>query len=230
MLGSDNKTITGMEPDLMNAIGEVLGVKVKLTKASFDSMVAGVQAHRYNLAIQAMLDTPERQKFVTFVDCFKTSSSILVTKSRASAVGSLADVCGLNVAVEQGTAQVDDVKEQSAKCSKAGKTAAHTLVFPNSAAGFQAVSTGRADAFVGGTPTIAYQAQQSNGQMKAVGKPYRFLRYGILVDKSDTQLVQAVQKALQQLIDNGSYTKILKQWSVESGNIGRATVNGGGAR
>ncbi|MCT2594606.1 ABC transporter substrate-binding protein [Streptomyces sp. N2-109] len=228
-LGSDNKKLVGMEPELMKAIGQVLGVKVKFSKASFDSIIGGVQSRRYDLAIQAMLDKPERQEHVTFVDYFRTSSSILVDQKYAKKVDSLGDLCGRSVAVEKGTAQVDDVEQQDKKCADAGKPAVKVLVFPNSVGCFQALSTGRADAFVGGTPTVAYQSEKSNGQMKQVGKPYRFLPYGILVSKEDKDkpLVKAVQQAVQQLIDNGAYGKILKKWKIESGALDRAAVNGG---
>lgn len=226
LLDSDNKTIVGVEPALMKAIGEVLGVEVNFSKSSFDSIIGGVQSRRYDLAIQAMLDKPERQEHVTFVDYFKTSSSILVGQKHVGKINSLGGLCGKSVAVEKGTAQVDDAEQQNKKCTEAGKAAVKVLVFPDSVGCFQALSTGRADAFVGGSPTVAYQEQQSNGQMKQVGKPYRFLPYGILVNKADTPLVQAVQQALQKLIDNGTYGKILKEWDVESGALDRATVNG----
>ncbi|MGP3991845.1 ABC transporter substrate-binding protein [Streptomyces sp. 3N207] len=227
LLGSDNKTLVGMEPSLMKAISQVLGVKVKFVKANFDSIIGGVQSRRYDLAIQAMLDKPDRQKQVTFVDYFKTSSSILVGQKNAGKVNGLNDLCGKSVAVEQGTAQADDAELQKKKCSKAGKRPVKVLIFPDSVGCFQALSTKRADAFVGGSPTVAYQAKKSNGQMKQAGKPYRFLPYGILVNKEDSSLAKAVQQALQKLIGNGTYSKILKQWDVESGALDRATLNGG---
>ncbi|WP_407555232.1 ABC transporter substrate-binding protein [Streptomyces sp. Pv4-95] len=228
-LGLDNKTLVGMEPELMKAIGQVLGVDVEFSKSSFDSIIGGVRSHRYDLAIQAMLDKPERQEHVTFVDYFRTSSSILVGQDDRKSISSLADLCGRASAVEQGTSQVDDVVEQSKKCTRAGKPAVEVLVFPDSVGCFQALSTGRTDAFVGGSPTVTYQAEQSGGRLFEVGEPYRFLPYGILVNKDDKALAEAVQKALQKLIDNGAYRQILKYWKVESGALRRATVNGGTA-
>lgn len=227
LLAPDNKTRTGLEPELMTALGQVLGVKVTYSTASFDSIISGVQSRRYDLAIQAMLDKPERQQQVTFVDYFKTSSSILVQQKNAETIGSLGDLCGRTVAVEKGTAQVEDVEAEAKKCAAANKPAVKPLVFPDSVGCFQALSTGRADAFVGGTPTVTYQAKQSNGQLKQVGEPYRFLPYGILVNKEDKALVSSVQKALQKLIDSGEYGKILQRWELQSGALERATVNGG---
>ncbi|WP_327392708.1 ABC transporter substrate-binding protein [Streptomyces sp. NBC_01186] len=229
LLDIDNKTVIGAEPDLIRAVGQVLGVKVKMVQANFDSIIGGVQSRRYDVAIQAMLDKKERQGQVTFVDYMKTSSSILVAEQAADRVRSLKSLCGSKVAVEQGTSQVDDVGAQAAKCAAAGRPKLEKLVFPDSVGCFQALSTGRADAFVGGTPTVNYQAEMSHGRFRTAGEPYRFLPYGILINKEDRNVVRAVQGALQKLIDNGTYKKILKQWKIGSGALERATVNGGAA-
>lgn len=226
-LDTDNKSVVGLEPELMKAIGQVLGVEVTFSQASFDSLIAGVQARRHDLAIQAMLDKPERREKVTFVDYFKTSSSLLVQDKDAQTIRSLEDLCGRTTAVEQGTAQADDAEQQNKKCTAAGKPAVRVLVFPDTVGCLQAVSTGRANAFIGGTPTITYQAAQSGGRMKQVGRPYRFLPYGILVNKEDQALAEAVRQALQTLMDNGSYAKILAKWEMSAGALDQAMINGG---
>ncbi|MBO8198049.1 ABC transporter substrate-binding protein [Streptomyces smyrnaeus] len=229
LLDIDNKTVIGAEPDLIRAIGQILGVRVHLVQANFDSIIGGVKSHRYDVAIQAMLDKKERQEQVTFVDYMKTSSSILASEKAADDIDSLAGMCGSRIAVEQGTSQVDDVTAQAKKCAAAGKPELEKLVFPDSVGCFQALSTGRADAFVGGTPTVVYQAEMSHGRFRTAGEPYRFLPYGILINKEERTLVRAIRGALQKLMDNGTYAKILKQWNIRSGALERATVNGGTA-
>ncbi|MFI0821115.1 ABC transporter substrate-binding protein [Streptomyces sp. NPDC021098] len=229
LLDIDNKTVIGAEPDLIRAVGQVLGLRVHLVQANFDSIIGGVRSHRYDVAIQAMLDKKERQSQVTFVDYMKTSSSILASEKAAGGIRSLRGLCGNQVAVEQGTSQVDDVAAQARKCAADGKPELEKLVFPDSVGCFQALSTGRADAFVGGTPTVVYQARMSHGRFRTAGEPYRYLPYGILIDKEERTLIRAVRGALQKLIDNGTYAKILDQWNITSGALKRATVNGGAA-
>ncbi|MER8161255.1 ABC transporter substrate-binding protein [Streptomyces sp. NPDC094472] len=229
LLDIDNKTVIGAEPDLIHAVGQILGVRVHLVQANFDSIIGGVRSQRYDVAIQAMLDKKERQSQVTFVDYMKTSSSILASRKAAGNIRSLTSLCGSQVAVEQGTSQVDDVAAQAEKCAANGKPELEKLVFPDSVGCFQALSTGRADAFVGGTPTVVYQAEMSHGRFRTAGEPYRFLPYGILINKEEPTLVRAVRGALQKLIDNGTYAKILKQWNIRSGALKSATVNGGAA-
>ena len=50
-------------------------------------------------------------------------------------------------------------------------------------------------------------------------------KQGIAVKKGNTQLAEAVQKAVQKLMDDGTYMKIPKHWGVESGALDKAEIN-----
>ena len=219
MLAADNKTMTGAEPELVTAIGEVLGLEVQLNKVAFDSLISGIQADRFDIAIQAMLDTPARQQEVTFVDYFNTSTTLLVKADDAKKYTELDTLCGQSIAVESGTGQVDMAATQSDECVAAGEAKISVLEFPDTVACLQAVVTGRAQAFLGGTPTIAYQAEKSDGALVATGTPMNLKPYGILIPKEDTALVDAVQAALQKLIDDGSYDEILASYGLQDGAV-----------
>lgn len=227
MLAADNKTITGAEPELVTAIGDVLGVETKLTKVAFDSLISGIHADRFDIAIQAMLDTPERQEQVNFVDYFNTSTTMLVKSENAKTYTELDTLCGKSIAVESGTGQVDLAAQQSADCTANGKEAIVVLDFPDTVACLQSVVTGRTEAFLGGTPTIAYQADKSNGALAATGTPINLKPYGILVPKENTELTEAVRAALQKLMDDGTYDEILAKYGLQDGSIAEAIVNGG---
>lgn len=227
MLAEDNKTITGAEPELITAIGEVLGVKAELTKVAFDSLISGIQADRFDIAIQAMLDTAERQEQVTFVDYFNTSTTMLVKSENAKKFTELDALCGQSIAVESGTGQVDIAAEQSQTCVDSGEAAISVLEFPDTVACLQSVVTGRTQAFLGGTPTIAFQADKSDGALVATGTPMNLKPYGILIPKDDDKLAEAVQGALQKLMDDGTYDEILAKYGLQDGSISEATINGG---
>ena len=59
------------------------------------------------------------------------------------------------------------------------------------------------------------------------GEPINGGPYGIGFNKQNRPLAEAVQKALQQLIADGTYGKILQAWGVEQGAVKEAAINGG---
>lgn len=70
---------------------------------------------------------------------------------------------------------------------------------------------------------------QGNGSaFEVVGGPLSHQLYGIGFVKGDVQLRDAVQHALQSLIDDGTYGRILDKWGVARAGLKSATVNGAG--
>jgi polar amino acid transport system substrate-binding protein len=222
----DNKTIVGIDPDLGAAIGKELGVKVKFTNTGFDGIIPALAAGRFDMAMSAMTDNTTRQKTVDFVDYFSAGTSFM-GKVGGKTVQTLADLCGLKVAVEKGTTEQDDATAQSKKCTTAGKSAVTVLPYPDQNGANLALSAGRADIVMADSPIVAYAAAQSKGQFVAVGTTYGTAPYGIAFPKTSSALRDAVAAALQKLIDDGTYKTVLAKWGASSGAVTKATVNGG---
>jgi polar amino acid transport system substrate-binding protein len=223
----DGKTVIGMDADLGKALGEVMGLKVKFVNASFDSIIPGLAAHKYDLGMSSFTDTKEREKTVDFVTYFAAGTSFYTKTQGGSNVGTLADLCGKSVAVEKGTTQQDDATGQNKKCKAAGKPAVKLAVFPDQNGVNLALTSGRAQVAMADSPVALYQTKQTNGQLKLVGSPISYGRapYGIAVPKG-AGLTKPLIDALKQLMSNGKYKQILTHWNIESGAISNPTVNG----
>jgi polar amino acid transport system substrate-binding protein len=222
---ADNKTIVGIDPDLGAALGKVLGVKVKFTNTGFDGIIPALQAGRFDMAMSAMTDNTTREKTVDFVDYFSAGTSFM-GKTGGKTVKTLADLCGLKVAVEKGTTEQDDATAQSKKCTTAGKSAVTVQPYPDQNGANLALSAGRADIVMADSPVAAYAAAQSKGKFVIVGQTYGTAPYGIAIPKKSTQLRDAVAAALQKLIDDGTYKTVLAKWGAAAGSVTKATVNG----
>lgn len=91
------------------------------------------------------------------------------------------------------------------------------------------VVTGKADVFYADSPVAGYAIAQTDGQLEMLGKVEGVAPEGIVIKKGDSQMDEAVQKAVQKLIDDGTYLKILKYWGVEDGAIETSEINTPGA-
>jgi polar amino acid transport system substrate-binding protein len=224
-IASNGKTVVGMDPDLAVALAGVMGVKVKVVNATFDSIIPGLQSGKYDLGMSSFTDTKARQKVVDFVTYFSAGTSFYVKASGGPAISSLASLCGHKVAVEKGTTQQDDSTAQSAKCKKAGKAGVTVSTFPDQNGVNLALSSGRAEVAMADSPVAAYQVKQSHGTFKVSGKSYGTAPYGIAIPKG-SGLAKPVHDALVVLIKNGKYKQILTKWGVQQGAISNPKING----
>ncbi len=224
-VASDGHTVIGMDPDLMDAIGAKMGLKVTFVNATFDTIIPGLAAGKYDLGASSFTDTKEREKTVDFVNYFTAGISFYAKSSANPGVETVEDLCGKSVSVERGTVEQEESEAQSKKCTKAGKPAVKVLSFPDQNGANLALSSGRAELGMADSPIADYQVKQSNGQFKLVGKEYEAAPYGLAIPKS-SGLVKPIQAALKAVIADGTYAKILAKWGLQSGSLTTATING----
>lgn len=85
----------------------------------------------------------------------------------------------------------------------------------------------RLDAAMQGSETIPYLMALDKGKYKPVGLAISKQFTGLGIEKSNTELVTAISEALQGMIEDGTYGKILKKWDLEQGAVEKITINAG---
>jgi len=235
------KTPTGVDPDLAKALAEQLGVQLQFQNADFDGLITQLQSKRIDVIMSSMSDNKDRQTGIdpdtkkkigpglNFVDYFNAGLSILVKKGNPQGIKSLDDLCGKTIALQQGTTQEQNAKDQQKKCKSAGKPELKVLSFKQDPEALLQVKQGRAVADLNDFPVAAYNAKTSGGgdDFEIAGQQFDAGPYGIGVRKDDTQLRDALQAAVQAIIDNGEYRKVMDKWGVSQGALPKATVNAG---
>lgn len=229
----ENNQVAGIDPDIAKALGKQLGVEFKFHNGSFAQLVVGMNSGRYDLVMSAMTDTKERQKGVSgdarggadFVNYFQAGSAILVHKGNPKNINSLDDLCGMSVAAQRGTANETLMEQQNKKCDSKIKQ----FVADKDTDTITQLQTRRSDAVITDYPVAVYNEQTAgDGSLfEVTGEQIDAAPYGIAVKKGNDQLRDAVQKALQAIIDDGEYAKVLKKWNAEDGAIKKATINAG---
>jgi polar amino acid transport system substrate-binding protein len=221
---ADGKTIIGLDADLGAAIGAQLGVKLEFQNGTFDGLIASLtKSKRIDLIMSAMSDNKKRQAAIDFVDYFSAGTSILVKKGNPQGIKSLDDFCGKTIALQRGTTQDDVAEAQKTKCGAKKLT---ILKFDTDPEALLQVKNNRAAADMNDFPVAAYTTTKQT-DFEVVGEQIEAGPYGIGVRKEDTAIRDAIKKALDALIANGEYTKILDKWKVTSGAVTTAAVNGG---
>ena len=169
-----------------------------------------------------MTITEERLQSVDFVSYYRAGSTWAVQKGNPKKLDT-SDMCGAKIAVQTGTVQEDEANKIAKGC-KADKKA-EVMSYKRQAEAATAVATGKADVFYADSPVAGYAIAQTDGELETLGKTEGIAPEGIVVKKGDQQMDEALQKALQKLIDDGTYMKILKYWGVQDGAISKPEIN-----
>jgi polar amino acid transport system substrate-binding protein len=209
-----------MDADLANAMAQAMGLKAEVKNATFDSIIPGLAANKYDLGMSSFTITREREQTVDFVSYAIAGTSFYVNTDGGPDIQSLADLCGESVAAERGTTQAADATAQDKKCKSAGDPGVEVQVFPDQNAANLALSSGRADVVMADSPPAAYAVEQSDGKFKLTGKQYGTALYGIAMPK-DSGMAKPVQGALKAVIADGTYDRIFSYWGlVKKGDAG----------
>ena len=220
-------TLTGLDYDLGNALAERLGVKIKWQETGFEQMINALTTDRVDMVMSGMTDTAERQASVTFVDYF-TSGPQFYTLAKREDLKELTDLCGKKVGTSRRTTWPSEIAAWSKEnCEAAGKPAIAVIGTEGSADARAQLQQNRLDAAMQGSETIPYLMSLDKGKYKPVGLAISKQFTGLGIEKSNTALVTAISEALQGMIDDGTYGKILKKWDLEQGAVEKITINSG---
>jgi polar amino acid transport system substrate-binding protein len=226
-IAADGHTVVGMDADLAKALAGVMGLKADVVNATFDTIIPGLAAGKYDMGASSFTDTKEREKTVDFVDYLVAGESFYTKTQGGIDISSINDICGKSVSVEKGTTEEADAGAQSKKCTAAGKPAVKVLSFSDQNQANLAVSSGRAQLGFADTPPASYQVKKSNGLFKLVGASYANAPYGLALPKNGFD--KAVKAAMLVLMKNGTYATILKKWGLQKGAIPASQVKINGA-
>jgi polar amino acid transport system substrate-binding protein len=232
--------IVGVDPDIAAALGEKLGVTFKFTSGSFDGLITSLNSGRYDIAISSITDNKARQEGlddkgkklgpgVDFVDYFKAGTAVYVQKGNPKKINSIEDLCGRTAAVQRGTTYEQALQKQSKACTDAGKKAVKIEPFENDTEAQTRVKSGGAVAGVNDYPVALDLARKADGgnAFEVVGDQIDAGPFGIAVSKDNKQLTAALEAAVNAIIQDGTYKKILEKWGAQSGAVDKAVINGG---
>lgn len=222
--GSD---ISGPNIDLQNALAAVLGVKVKsaVVGGGLSPVLAGLISGRYDAFAGPVEATPDREKQYDEIGWLIAQTAYLVDKS--SGTTSIDQLCGKSVTYVSGSVLEGYVGKLSTYCDSAGKGKINGLGLADTNATILAVKSGRA-AGAGTTldaGTAAAKADPSLGILIQPQSAGGVKENNCLIAPKNTKLGPVLHEALQRLIDNGTYGKILGKWGLSGSAVRTSLLN-----
>jgi len=209
----------GLDVDLGEALAEEMGARGEFINTGWEGIIGALKVERFDVIMSAMTIIGDRSKEIDFVPYFNAGTDILVAKGNPKNIAGIEDLSGLTVAVQVGTIQVGQLNAANEDFKEAGEAEVDILIFDLNPLAVEQVRLGRADAVLADSPVVANDASLSEGELEALGLAIESAPYGIGVRKESTELKAAIEDALQNMIDDGTYDDILDNWGLTSGAI-----------
>ena len=223
-MDADGQTPIGYDIDINKALAKVMGLNAGETKHSEFPTIIPALGTKFDVGISSFTITSEREQQVNMVSYLNVGSAWGVAAGNPKNFNP-SDPCGATIAVQTGTAQEEYAATLSDECVAAGKS--KITVMPHELQTDIATKLigGQYDATLADSTVIGYTSAQSAGKIEQLGDTFESAPQGVAVAKDDAQLTEAVQKAMQYLMDNGYLNDILASYGAENAALTTAALN-----
>ncbi len=205
----DTKTrdYTGYDIDLIKAVAKKAGYKVQIQNMGFDALIPALKTGTVDVVIAGMSITPEREKQVDFsAPYYKSGLSYLIRKDEAGKIKSFKNLEGKRIAVQIGNTGAEYAKNIKGT---------NVVAFNTTNDAFMDLASTNSDAVILDRPVLAYFLKTKPAAAKKMQLSTEIADaedYGFAVNKGNTKLLNALNKALEEMKADGELQKIHDKW------------------
>ncbi|WP_271808388.1 amino acid ABC transporter substrate-binding protein [Clostridium beijerinckii] len=207
---NENGEIVGFDVDLANAVGKKLNKKVKFQSIDWSMKETELNNGNIDLIWNGYSITDERKEKVEFSKPYLSNTQVIVTLADSD-IKSKNDLAGKKVGAQNGSTAVDAVEAAGdiEKSFDGGKL----VTFEDNNAALMDLEAKRLDAIVVDEILARYYMKaRGEEKYKILTENFGSEEYGVGIKKGDTKFVEAFNKALDEVISDGTAAEISKKW------------------
>ncbi|MDP9566927.1 UNVERIFIED_ORG: polar amino acid transport system substrate-binding protein [Kosakonia oryzae] len=231
VFADDNKTLLGSEVDIARLVADSLGLELNVVPTSWEDWPLGVTSGKYDAAISNITVTKARKEKFDFATYRKDSIGFYVkSTSPLKSIEKAEDIAGLRIIVGSGTNQEAILLAWNAENLKKGLKPFTPIYTKDDAAQTLALQSGRADAYFGPNVIGAWKAALT-GKTRLVGSVdggWPKAAHIAVTLRKGSGLAEPVQTALNGVIKNGDYDKVLNRWGEGVERLPTSEINPAG--
>ncbi|NMH73331.1 amino acid ABC transporter substrate-binding protein [Bacillus sp. RO2] len=199
--------LTGFDVEIAEAIAEKMGVEVKFMETQWDAMFAGLDSKRFDMIANQVGIREDRLEKYDFSDHYITSAAVLVTKEDNEEIKSFEDIEGKKSAQSLTSNYADIAREYKAEIE--GVDGFNQAI--------ELINSNRVDVTINDKLSVLdFQKNRPNAAIKIVDEADDAAQSGLMFRKGSDELVEAVNKALAEIIEDGTYEEISEKWFGEN--------------
>ncbi|HCH28037.1 MAG TPA: ABC transporter substrate-binding protein [Ruminococcaceae bacterium] len=198
----EGNKVVGIDAEIAALIAKKLDLELEIKDTEFDSIIPGVQKNKYDIGMAGMTVTDERKQQVSFSSSYAKGVQVVIV-TEDSKIKTTDDLKGKKIGVQQSTTgdiyASDDFGEDN------------VTRYGNGNMAVEALKAGKVDCvIIDNEPAKAYVA--ANKGLKILDTSYAEEEYAICINKNNKDLQKKIDKALKELIDDGSVQKIIDKY------------------
>ena len=205
---NDDGSITGIEIDILTKICEKLGVTLKIEQMDFESVLLGVQAGKFDLAVSGITATEERKQNALFTDPYCLANIAIVVKE-GSDVKSKADLTDKTVSLQTGTTA-------ELYCNANGF---NNNAFQANADAQIALTTGKVDAWIIDDLTaqdmVGTYNDEHDDKLVILDEAMTTEPYGFATKLGNNALIEEINTILASLLADGTIKALFAQYEAD---------------
>jgi ABC-type amino acid transport substrate-binding protein len=208
----------GFDVDVVTAVGDKLGLEVEFEDTSFDTIFRDLAQGKFDVVASATTITPERERTVSFSEpYFAADQSLMVEEG--SDIESVDDLGGRTIGAQKGTTGAEYAENET--------DAESVRTYAEIGDAFNALEAGQIEAVINDF-AISKFAEQSRPNLTVIEEIPTDEEYGLAVNKDSTALLEAINGALAEIREDGTYAEIYRKWFEEEPPEDLLRPGGGG--
>ncbi len=220
----ENGKQVGINIELAEEAAKMMGAELEVTRMPFPSMIPGLAAGRFKIAWETFSATEERLKSVDFVMFIKSGIVASTTPDKAAGFQKENNLCGQRVGVIAASVSDTIADRLNEECKAKGLPELTKQNFPEGKDIIQALFSDRLDAKLDDATASGYFEVTSGGKLVVVPGLYDVAPLGVAVPKGDKETAEMLRAALQTMIENGTYKRIMAKYGMNSAMIEEAYI------
>lgn len=168
----------------------------------WETLIQGLQSKKYDAILGSMAITEERLKAVSFSNPYYRSGAQIFVAKKNTSISSPEDLKGKKIGVVKASTFKDLVAKHTDQITE----------YDSDITALMDLEPGRIDAVITDQMVGLRMIKEGKSNIKEAGKPLNLDEMGIAIRKDDKEMVEKVNKALDEIIKDGTYEKISKKW------------------
>jgi len=205
---NDKKEMDGFDADISKELAKYLGVEPEFIAQEFSGMIPSLQAGKFDIVVSQMTITDERKEQMDFTQPYITNEVKVIVVENNSDIKEKEDFVGKNIGVGLGTN--DETYLRTVLTPEIGDFTIKT--YDDVITSLKDLDAGRIDATINNLYALKPIINENGFKIKAVGEPVKADPAGVAAKKGNEELIAALNEALTQIKEDGTYNEIFKKW------------------